>query len=106
MNRTLQQSFANRYPQRSAISSLDLVPEKPKIKEKYNGTTKKSLWVVILIAGIAALIFSSAAYTVSNYVFEYFHIDMFNAQNEPTIAIQIIHAIVLAVIVYIILYYR
>lgn len=107
MNRALQQSFANSYPQRSSIVSLDLSPiQKTKIKENYTGVKKRSLWIVIIIVIVAAMIYSSMAYTVSNYVFEYFNIDMFNSQGEPNIFIQIIHSIILGIAVYLILYYN
>ena|SRR5579872_3366115 len=102
MDRTLQQSFANSYPQRSRISTLNLPSNK--IKEKYPQTKKRNLWKLILIVGLAALIYSSMAYTASNHIFNYFNIVMFNKDGEPSLLVQFIHSLLFAGIVYVILY--
>ena len=118
--RQLQTKMAARYPNktietyRTPVSTLPDYQEKYKYKayedqdekvEKFENEPGKydKLVKSLIISILSLIVFSSFAYSLSDDVFTYFHMDMFDDNGIPKFMIQFIHTALLFIIVYILL---
>lgn len=113
MNKELQFQMAKLYPASLSKKSINrfkkMDAEKPPPKKvlKQSGTSSAfgRFIIIVVIAVLAALIFSGWMYTVTDKMFSAVGLHLFSSDGQPGIIIIIIHTVLFAILAWLILHF-
>ena len=116
MDRTVE-LFASTYPKNSNLKSnmsmrtplenvMGIREEFMKREVKMSDSSKqgvKKFFVILLIVFVGAFLYSSFAYTGTDFIFSKFGMEFFTETGQPSVAIIVIHSLIFLGLIYIIL---